>query len=231
MEITKIPSAMLPHPRAVCKKDLHTMTDIISKVCVLCGNEKPIELFVTVQKHDGTEYYWDRCRGCYDPIRKSREAIRNTKEAMALGGFPEERELINLLNQRGIFVTNGRGSSFTHVDIVAWGCVPIELKTATINANGIYTFKFTPKQCKLGIDDGLIALRFGGENAYYVFRSDHPMFYENGNLRRSISFRGCPPTRSGVSQFEINESRNAWHLIETKRLEVIDHLITKHFTV
>jgi len=206
------------------------MSTSIPTVCVICGQPKTPEELVSRPNYDGTRYYWNRCKACYDPIRRANERISTTKEQMLSSGHPEEFTLIELLGQRGIFVTNGRSSTFSNVDLVAWGCVPIELKTAMPTKQGTYIFKFSPKQCQLGLPDGLVALRFGNIDAYHVFRSDNPMFYENGKLRHSISFAGDPPSRWGISSFEMNEARNAWHLIEQKRLETIDKLITRYYT-
>lgn len=200
------------------------MPQIIPTVCVICNQPKTPEELVQRPNHDGTTYYWNRCKACYDPIRKSRENVRNTKDEMTLGGLPEERALIKSLSQRGIFVTNGRSSQFSNVDLVAWGCVPIELKTAAMMKTGHYIFKFSPKQCKHGLHDGLVALRFAGDISYFVFRSDNLMFYEHGELRHSISFVGNPPTRFNVDPLEMIEARDNWQLIETKRLEIINRL-------
>lgn len=193
-----------------------------TKLCNACETTK---LLTDFYKHPSSkDGYHKACKDCYKAHRKHYRP--KSKEFASL---LSEQSIINLLRARGIYATAGKNSEYKYVDVVAWGCVKIEVKFSHITPRCRFNWTFTPTQMKNGIKSDVVILVAiePHEANYYVFSTDHPCFYlPNGTLKHGITYRpnarAYSNNRYGASLTdEIMKSQfEAWDLIERERLTV-----------
>jgi hypothetical protein len=138
--------------------------------------------------------------------------------------------VIYRLGQNGIYAVRGRESSFNHVDIVAWGCVRVEVKSAT-STDGRWSFHFG-NQTEKGIKGDLVVLVALDENAipvmYSVFPSNFHVFYKAGKLKSSVILYARPVKRkmghTPLTMQDMEAHEDAWYQIEEVRERVSNQL-------
>lgn len=203
----------------------------ILRTCRKCGQPKPItEYYKHLGQKDGLEVRCKECVRAYSrqyrqthgqPLRGSRESGRAT-----------EQNVIDKLNGLGIFATSGKTSPFPWADVVAWGCVRIEVKTSVFQ--GRYNFGFTPTQIRRGVEADLIllvcVLPESNETTYHLFPSDFEVFYHNnrrgyasGRLKAGVHYvpdhliKFRHHHTNALTTAIMDKHQNAWELIEQKR--------------
>lgn len=203
-----------------------------TKVCRKCGLEKSIDEFYKRSGANGTQSY---CIACYNA--RAATQIRAPKN---IAGEQSERDVVSVLLSNGIYATGGKASAFKYIDVVAWGCVRIEVKSSTLRSNNYpddlaYTFGFTANQQKRGIDADLVVLvclgKTNTQNTYHIFPSNHPVFYKYGRLKSAVVYstikkRPYMRVRGGIAMSHtlMHQHQDAWHLIEEKRFEISQRL-------
>lgn len=152
-----------------------------TKVCKTCQKEKPV-----------SEYYLNKsnrkpmavCKLCH----KNRTARPSGEKWQPKN--VRETYVITWLRNKGIYASPGKVSEYTWVDVVAWGCIRVEVKYGEFNGR-TYLFRFTQSQVEEGVRADVIALVVGEE--VYIFRADHPYFYDNDNrLRPAVVYTPFP---------------------------------------
>src|SRR5262245_36882243 len=99
-----------------------------TKLCNKCGEEKPLEEFYT--RRNTGDGYMNWCKECHKSVTYAN--TRHPKDkAVEMGATDVIRKLQNL----GIYAAPGKASVYQHVDVVAWGCVRIEVKSSHLRAN------------------------------------------------------------------------------------------------
>lgn len=143
---------------------------------------------------------------------------------------PEEQALVATLVKNGIFATRGRVTQFKRADVVAWGCVPIELKTSTVHKRGEFRFGFTVDQINGGLQADVIVLAFVKEDAidYHVFFANDPLFFQESGRRKSTLVTTPNNLYNNQSALELRlaDSKDAWDIIEDIRQNIINDLIS-----
>ena len=137
-------------------------------------------------------------------------------------GRPFEEEVILKLRSLGIYATFGVYGEWKYVDVVAFGCVRIEVKTSTVGH-----FHLSQDH---GNEEGwdssdIVILVCRGEESdtFHIMRQNHPVFYrDDGSLKYAITYSG---EKSQVLTKEImDEAQDNWKLIFEvlgERLETI----------
>lgn len=133
----------------------------------------------------------------------------------------------------GIWATPGKGSIYRYTDVVAWGCVRLEVKTAEINARNIFAFRFSLPTIKAReIDSDFVVLCMlwsNSEPEYSIIPATHSLFKNKNGVRHSVEVnpfpngRGVKQTYNALDVFR--EYQNAWNQIEQRRQEVISELL------
>ena len=102
------------------------------KRCRDCGVIKPLtDYYKSSRTPDGKQYI---CKIC------SRYRATRSKE-------PKSTVRVRrLLEARGIPTVTGIAAGFHHIDLAAWGCVPVEAKGSNKQKYGGYGFTLSPKQ-------------------------------------------------------------------------------------
>lgn len=190
-------------------------------LCQTCGDEKSI---IEFHKRNGKPF--PDCKLCYNIDRlgyvpKNRDIVSNQWEAL----------VINKLRDLKIYAAPGKCSEWKWVDVIAWGCVKIEVKFSNLNIRGRYEFNFSKKQQANGLDSDLIILvteSEPGEISFYLFQSDEPRFYDqSGRLKQVSHYYPNPKKHQDPKRFFTNAimeiSKDCWWMIDQIREEKVQH--------
>lgn len=206
--------------------------DTTFQICIACGEEKPHSEFYTRLNPRSTALQ-KTCKACWTTQINS-TAKKNNRSTLihfrSLSRSDTENAVITKLRTHGIWATSGKASGFKYVDVVAWGAVRIEVKSASLNAAECFDFRFSAKQVRAGVNADFIVLicMDGGSGTFHVFPANHPAFYNSKGLISRVRYN--PDRKAGFEREHILtlemllEYQDAWHLIEEKRLEISEHL-------
>lgn len=192
--------------------------------CSKCGEEKAETEFY---KRGRKSARFSFCIECFKISHKNSKIV-----ARQTPGQPAEGIVIEYLKNMGIYAAPGKCSEWRWIDVVAWGCVLIEVKSSTLRPDNTYTFNFTPTQRIKGIQADLVVLlpieEF--ENTFHVFRSNDPIFYKrDGTLRQAVDYKLFPKFyREGYETLtleKMSKAKDDWGLIE----EIRQRKIAKRF--
>lgn len=156
-----------------------------TKVCSECGESKAVGEF-HYQKHRDT--YTKRCKPC-------RKAWQNErKKHISNEPPPHEQLIVRILNSKGIPASHGRDMvQFSHVDIVAFGCIRVEaklMKPYPVRADspnpGWYAGN-TKAQRADGWKADIVCIVY--QDTLHFFKPNYPAFFmESGELRSKILY-------------------------------------------
>lgn len=166
----------------------HTSLDLDSqlKTCNRCKQTKPGSEFY--RRSGAPHMLLTECKACMKERAHSARKVSRNQPVV-----PSEQMAIDALRAAGIFATTGKAVFYADVDVVAWGCVRIEVKYARLGARaeGIYTFVATPRQQQRGMLADIIMLICddGEQRTFHLFKPDHPVFFKDGRMKTAFTFR------------------------------------------
>ena len=200
-------------------------TGITYKKCIKCRQYKPSSEYYA--SSGGTkDKLMSNCKVC------QKEYARKTYKK---GSKPPKstQDAINLLKNNGIPAHPGIGLGMPYVDVVAWGCVPIEAKGSK-KYDGQYQFGLTPGQRGTLINqltDGFIMLIAYDDDRDRVFIVPTDNEWIKDKFRSGVTAI-CVAIDSNhhnsKSWEHIREYENAYHLIEQARIKLSFEMNT-HF--
>lgn len=196
---------------------------IEAKACKRCGLVKAVAEFYERSYLPGA--YTSECKACMKERGKSQTPIspltpRSLSEAV----------VIEYLQSRGVFAVPGKAVSYAHVDVVAWGCVGIEVKYSAERKGGRFVFSMTPAQQRGGFRAEVVCLVFdyAAFNApqFHFFSANDDLFASSQEGRRIKSSLEYVMGREEqtLNQARLDESRDRIDLIEACRKRVADGL-------
>ena len=192
------------------------------KLCPTCGQRKPLNEFYI--RKSGTPYAY--CKDC-----QKLRAKTQTFKPREVPGEPGEADVIAKLRSVGIYAAPGKSSEWRNLDVIAWGCVRIEVKFSSLS-DGQFRFTITnrDKARWLRADVVILVCEWECEKTYHLLPSDHPAFYINGNLKGGASYAIAPQRRVHKDRVILTHSvmttaMNDWGLIEAARQKVIGYLL------
>lgn len=204
--------------------------DISSKTCKKCKQVKPVEEFYFLT--GARDSLFSECKDCCKKKTRGQKAFDRLVPSNETEGA-----VIQQLARNGIPALPGKSLAHRHTDVVAWGCVMIEVKSSNpLQRKGrpTYSFGFSPKQRVAGVRGDLIVLVCisESERTYHILPADHAAFFRNGSLKKAVSY--CPgatfhyhdPRNPALTLENMNYYKDAWHLVEAKRLEVQARILT-----
>ena len=189
------------------------------------GPNLPISEFYT--RNNG-KYVNTYCIEC------SKADSRNQKRLpKKQAGEASEQIAVKKLRSMGIYAVAGKASEFNHVDVVARGCVRIEVKFSDKKSDGTFTFAFT-SQRKQGIKADLVLLikRDGDDITFHLFPASHPVFFKRGKVKNALAYMPYVHHRKNgvyLSPSLMSEFKDKWELIQQKQDEIEALLITNDF--
>lgn len=204
----------------------HTTITPITKVCKKCGQEKPrSEYYKRKQNRDGL---YTACKACCREISRN-QRFKSRFEA----GYESEDIAITKLRDVGIYAANGKCSEWKKIDVVAWGCVRVEVKHSVYEPEWRrFRFNLGAKSKRRWFDCDLVLLICEWPDkprTFHLFPSNHPIFFYKGDkLKTSIAWIADPvaslrPRFGGepITGELMSQHQDAWHLIERARLSRI----------
>lgn len=212
------------------------------KTCNACHIEKPFSEFYQRSGFSKDNpptlsgHYQVECKDCMR--ERSRNHIRVAKIVSLV---PSEIMAMNRLHSVGIPALPGKAVSAADVDVVAYGCVWIEIKYGKLAWNhGGECFKFsaTPKQRERGFLADLVLLicEYPNNDAtYHLFDAKHPVFYMKGRLKVGWQFtpgameaKKHGNNRVVMTQPLMDAAQDAYWLIEQRLMEIKEELKASH---
>lgn len=175
-------------------------------------------------------HYLSECKDCLKRRNKSPNHLppdvpRAATEILA----------IEYLKRNHIPALPGKAYKQADVDILAWGCVRIEVKYSSIRYyNHYFVFNMTPRQRKRGLlaDVVLFVCDYEERQTFHLFDPDDEVFYfKDGRRKSSLTF-----TPGQTEQFKHTQNRvkltqpimdiaqDRLELIETARLDIASNL-------
>ena len=160
-----------------------------------------------------------KCRECAKLY--SRQFVRKRYGERATRRSPET-EAIEVLRSAGIYASTGIASEWTWVDVVAWGCVRIEVKTSNFK-NGRFNFSLCPRiHANWDKNDLLmLACNWWAETTYHIFPMNYDLFYRaDGSLIDHLCYIPDPKFRRktlAITTEIMDQHQNNWGLIEKQR--------------
>ncbi len=208
-----------------------------TKVCKRCHLEKPWVMFYvrsSVKKQDRALVYpgdtLSECKNCMKQRSKMYSTSNRAKrEARA---YPDRLAIAELM-RNGIHALPGKAISASHVDVVAWGCVWIEVKwarLATHSGKRKFHFVCTAAQQEHGFRAHVVMLICeydADQYTYHVFNVEHPVFYIHDRVKSGFTFTPGAQralkhgnNRVVMTQPIMDGHEDAWEIIETARLQI-----------
>lgn len=188
------------------------MTESKYRLCNTCKQEKPL-----------TEFYerQTRCKPCMYLVNKERGRQKSPRAKLDTI-FGSEGMVINELRKRGIPAYPGKSVSYAHVDVVAWGCVGIEVKSSRYD--GGYQWGFSSRQRAELQSDVIVLVTLDDEPQFYVFPSNHPVFYRDGRRKSGVTYLPYEHAqkRKDIRPMlieDMEQARGRWELVQTCRNE------------
>jgi hypothetical protein len=207
---------------------------ILSKRCAKCERDRPFSEFYAragyrTPENPPTEagHTVSECKACMKLRSQSTNHL-----SVQTPRTPTEIFALQYLRQQRIFACTGKAASYPHVDVVAWGCVRIEVKYAKLQALGKqmgYRFVATPQQSKHGFRAEVVMLICEDEQgrAHHLFDAIHPVFYMGERVKAGFEVVvgkqeaiKHADNRVVMLQEMMDEARDAVHLIEEHRLRI-----------
>lgn len=205
------------------------------KQCRRCGETKAWSEFYIRSGYEGVKpgHYNSECKACMkvrgnNPNRLPPTVPRSPTEIIA----------INYLTKHGIHCLPGKAVKASDVDVVAWGCVWMEVKYSAMRERGEFMFHVTPPQQRRGFLAHIVLLicDYGDRQTFHFLPADTPAFYHKGKLKGGISYLPGRKTISGkgpvpggmkatLTDDIMTESQDRFDMIETTRLEIAAKLI------
>lgn len=102
---------------------------------------------------------------------------------------PTEIIAIAYLEKNGIPCFPGKTLAQSYVDVIAFGCVLIEVKYSRLKM-GRFHFVTTPRQMRKGFSGELVLLvcDYGDRHTFHFFDPRHPVFWMKGRVKSSFDF-------------------------------------------
>lgn len=198
----------------------------MEKLCKSCETVKPLTEFY---RRGGTDD--KRTTSCTECLKKYAAGVyargANKGASRSLPGQPGEALLIETLIANGVYAAPGKSSVWKYVDVVAWGCIRIEVKQSSASREGRYTFQFPQNRKHTNVDLVALIPMLPTGPEFFLLEPSHPIFTTRNN-QKNLVIQYTPGVRWGkrATVDEMQLQRNAWHLIEESRLRWIDKLKT-----
>lgn len=170
--------------------------DTLSKVCANSNcqqeNPQPLTNFYPRSGHrdDASEpgHYVSECIACMKARNTVKRRIPRTMPSVR-----NEQLAIDYLKRNGIYAAPGKSVYASDVDVVAFGCIWIEVKYARYeHKDGRKQFMFvaTPKQQAQGYRAHLVMLicDYGDRATYHLFDAKSDVFYKDGHVKSGLTY-------------------------------------------
>lgn len=207
----------------------------LTKVCVHCKIDKPLSEFYVrsgVHNPEIPGHYLSECKICM--MRRSKQYLNLP---LRIPRAKTEILAINKLLEVGIPALPGKAVAFPFVDVVAWGCVRIEVKYSVYSRRRLhhgFIFNSTPMQRQRGWRAEVVMLICHWQeeqDTFHLFMKDDPVFYlpTKGRYKEGVTYvpgrvhQRKDSHKSPVLTDQLMQSaQNNWGLIEQQRIVIAE---------
>jgi hypothetical protein len=196
-----------------------------------CGKVKPMTEFY--DRLGGKDGKFTKCKECMKA-----KSNRHPSKPKEIASKASEQDVIDLLRNQGVYAAPGKCSEWKWCDVVAWGCVRVEVKRAKQDENGCFMFSSTPHQRKRGFTADLVVTicEWKDKTSYHVFPANHPVFYNGGKMKQGFWYDPFPVSRNHgrggrMTNAIMNEHKDKWELVEAKRLDIMNVLVGNEIVI
>jgi hypothetical protein len=142
-----------------------------------------------------------------------------------------ELDAIEKLHSVGIFAQPGRVTHYKYADVVAWGCVLIEIRTANISKVGTYRWRIKAARIADDVIRGhlmmLVYIDHLGDKHHHLFPVWHDVFYNaDGSMKKGMNYTpgkmSDTHAKYGLSMGDdlMFAHKDRWDLIENARQHI-----------
>lgn len=201
----------------------------MDKICTKCNIEKPATLEFFYKHHSNTDGLTSWCKACMKALSKRQSYVPVDSRIPNEG----EAKAIAWLKRFGIPANGGKNiEAVKWLDVLAWGCVRIEVKYSKTNAQGIWSWVMYSVNNKAQEAMPHLILLIGedvrtGTTRYFLFDAQHPEFF-NGNTgerKIQVSYNYQSVNAHNHEVFRRHENKAA--LVEDYRLQIARELAQK----
>lgn len=193
-----------------------------------CNTCKQIKSLNEYYRHG--KYYMGECKECAKARTRSHPRWDRRQSSIE-----SEMSVLSQLNRMGIPALPGKTLSHQYADIIAHGCLQIEVKSSRNYGNDIHSefqFAFTPKQRRDGIRGDLIVLvcRWIDKYTYHVFPTLHPAFFlPTGERKTAVGWHKNKHPAGRKSDTALTDdlmemAQDNWALVEQYRQKIVERL-------
>lgn len=196
------------------------------RICTACHQPKELSEYYP---RPGGKYLCAECKDCMKARSK-----RQTKVDKKVSTIATENDVITELAKLGIPALPGKALSHQWADVVAFGCVLIEVKSATLHHFRSFDFGFTASQQagKLRGDIIVLVCKYDTVNTFHVFPSSASFFRnEDGKLKTAVAwtpnrkFQGRPAV---LTDDMMSAAKDNWDIVERYLTKVSAKLAAGH---
>ena len=192
------------------------------RTCAKCQLPKDLSEYYP---RPGGKYLCAECKDCMK--LRSKVQVKVDKKVAVVAS---EAEVITELHKQGIPALPGKALSQQWADVIAYGCVLIEVKSAQRHYRGCYQFAFTPSQRagKLKGDLVVLVCKMETGNTYHVLHASNPVFYHEGQLKTAVAW--TPGAKHKGRFVSLNDdimyaAQNNWDLVEGHLVKIQNKLM------
>lgn len=194
--------------------------ETITKVCARCKSELDKSEFYKIR---GSNSYVSYCKSC---MKAQSRSMKSNKD-YEVPYVKSEQIAIDYLSKHGIPALPGKTIRKSFVDVIAFGCVRIEVKYSKLHLNGkdpYFAFQTTPAQRERGFLGDIVMLicDYGDKTTYHFFPVSEPAFYMNDRMKTGIMFtpgfweaRKFGATRTVLVQGTMNDAQDRIELVHS----------------
>lgn len=193
------------------------------KICIACKQPKDLSEYYP----RGTSgYLSSECKDCMKARSKRQVAVNKLIPIVS-----SEGDVIAQLIKRGIPALPGKALHQQKADVIAWGCVLIEVKSSNYRYRQFcFSFTYDQRNKRLRGDIIVLVCHYEDKNTYHLFPATHPMFYNNkGKLKTAVSWtpqkRENGNGRPGITDEMMEAAEDRWQMVEDYRQRIIDKLV------
>lgn len=195
----------------------------MNQICKTCQVEKDFD----------KDFYVAVCASGRDSTCKECRKLQSRQRKLANKGKPKkhnihEQAFIEACHEHGVYAVQATDTRHKFCDVVAWGCVRIEVKHPDTVDDNHYSWRFTVNQARKRLPADIIVLvtEHLGETKYHFFNPLHPIFFNPDQTRKIGLSYVVERERDYHTQYGalitpdiLNMHRDAWQTIENTRLE------------
>lgn len=193
-----------------------------TRTCTHCKQEKPVSEFYA-RKGKSLISYNSWCKTCMMELDRATRRDRLKRDLLPVS--PTEMMVIEKLQSLGIPAVPGKAMLHAFVDVIAWGCVGIEVKSSKLRKTG-YSWSFTALE-QTNLQGDIILLICNGDNpTFHLFNANHTGFYnEEGTRKGNISYSPNAKRHTvSLTHEAMTRTNDRWSLVEHCRLKFSDEL-------